>query len=363
MKKIVLTFLIVCLALMCVAVPQSGNSQALRPPEVKPAIDGIMFAFQSHPLVGMGDYHGLAQEEDFYAAIIRDPRFARDVGNVVVEFGEASSQPIIDRFVNGEEVPYGELRKVWSNTVGWVPTVTAQGLINVFAAMRDSNLILPPDQRIHVWLGDPPMDWSKLKTLADARPVLDQRDSYPAGIIEREILEKGKKALVIYGTFHYYGDNSLWGLVSKAHPGAFFRVTPYTGFVENSCSEAVERLFRAWPVPALVMPVRGTTLEAQIHRVDCHYIAPGSVGFGPAVSREDAAKRMAPLEEQSSGVAGEALLYLGPASSLTLSALSPDIYLDAEYRAEIDRHNGIRGLPSLKLGVASNPATPRRLRP
>jgi len=311
----------------------------------------------------MGDYHGLAQEEDFYASIMRDPRFARDVGNVVVEFGDASSQPIIDRFVNGEEVPYAELRKVWSNPVGWIPTVTAQGLINVFAAIRDANLMLPPDQRIRVWLGDPPMDWSKVKTLADARPVLGQRDSYPAGIIEREILGKGKKALVIYGTFHYYGDASLWGIISKAHPGTFFRVTPYAGYVENKCSAAIEEQFSAWPSPALVMPVRGTKLEALFHRADCHFIAPDSMRFPPSTSQEAVATKMAELEDQSSGVAGEALLYLGPASSLTLSPLSPDIYLDTAYRAEIASHVAVRGLPPMKSSVASNPATPRRLRP
>jgi len=287
----------------------------------------------------------------------------QDVGNVVVEFGEASSQPIIDRYVNGEDVPYAELRKVWSNPVGWIPTVTAQGLINVFAVIRDVNLALPPGQRVHVWLGDPPVDWSKVNAQADARPVLAQRDSYPAGIIEKEILGKGKKSLVIYGTFHYYGDDSLWGIISKAHPGTFFRVTPYAGFVENSCSATMEEQFSAWPLPALVNPVRGTTLEAQFHRADCHFIAPGSMRFPPSVSQQEAASRIADLEDQSSGVAGEALLYLGPASSLTLSPLSPDIYLDTEYRAEIARHVAVRGLPPMKSSVASNPATPRRLRP
>ena len=57
--------------------------------------------------------HGLA-EMDFYAAVVRDPRFAREVRNVVVEFGASGQQQVIDRYLAGETVPYGELRKVWS---------------------------------------------------------------------------------------------------------------------------------------------------------------------------------------------------------------------------------------------------------
>jgi hypothetical protein len=57
---------------------------AQKTPPAVPAADGIFAAFATHPLVGIGEWHGLAQEADFYAALIRDPRFARDVGNIVL---------------------------------------------------------------------------------------------------------------------------------------------------------------------------------------------------------------------------------------------------------------------------------------
>ena len=81
---------------------------------------------------------------DFYAAVVRDPRFARDVRNLVVEFGASSQQQVIDRYVAGETVPYAELRKVWNDTVGWAPPPALVGFAKFFAAVRDVNKSLPP---------------------------------------------------------------------------------------------------------------------------------------------------------------------------------------------------------------------------
>src|SRR4051812_44040634 len=152
-------------------------------PTVSPAIDGIFEVFKTHPLVGIGEHHRIAQELDFYAALVRDPRFAREVGNVVVEFGGAIRQDIIDRYVNGEDVPYTELRKVWTDTVGWLPVVTAVGYPNFFAQVRETNLALPPGQRIHVWLAEPVIDWSKLKTHADWMALNRTREIKPVEVI------------------------------------------------------------------------------------------------------------------------------------------------------------------------------------
>ncbi len=99
-------------------------------PTVTPAMDGIFEAFKTHPLVGIGEHHRIAQELDFYNALMRDPRFTSEVGNVVVEFGGAIHQDIIDRYVDGQDVPYTELRKVWTDTVGWLPVVSAIGYPN-----------------------------------------------------------------------------------------------------------------------------------------------------------------------------------------------------------------------------------------
>ena len=84
------------------------------------AVGGILDAFASHPVVALGDRHGLAEELDLYAALIRDPRFASEVGYLVVEFGSATHQDTLDRYLSGETVPYADLRKVWTDSVAGV---------------------------------------------------------------------------------------------------------------------------------------------------------------------------------------------------------------------------------------------------
>jgi hypothetical protein len=358
-KRLKHALAILGLALMGLA--RASDAQEPAHPKVNGAIDGVMAAFQSHSVVGLGDDHGLAQEEDFYAALIRDPRFAREVGNIVVEIGEASQQSTIDRYVNGEQVDYQDLRKVWSNPVGWIPTVTHIGLVNIYATVRDVNSKLPPDQHIRIWLGDPPIDWSKVTGFEDAKPILGQRDSYPAELINN-IVAQGKKTLVIYGTFHFYGEKSLWGIVDQAHPGTFFRITPYTGFDESNCSAKFEKQIADWPVPALAAPVRGTMLETAFHTKDCHTYPRGAFRFAPTMTQEQQEAMLARMDDENSGVEGDALLYLGPAASLTISPNMPDLYLDSDYRKEIAQHNSVRGLPPLASGVDGNPATPKHLR-
>jgi hypothetical protein len=109
----------------------SARAQSLEPPTVVSAIDGIFHSFQNHSLVGIGDNHNSAQEEDFYAALVRDPRFSTEVRNVVVEFGGAVHQGLLDGYLNGQEVSYADLRTIWTDVVGWIPTVTGLGYANL----------------------------------------------------------------------------------------------------------------------------------------------------------------------------------------------------------------------------------------
>jgi hypothetical protein len=199
----VLSFGVLLSALFNLVVPaaQAQDSPQAAETVVQPALDGIFEAFKHHPLVGIGDDHGISKAMDFYIKIIRDSCFAPEVGNVVVEFGAGGRQDIIDSYVAGKTVPYTTLRMVWTDTVGWNPTAGWLGFAEFYAAVRNRNKSLPPEKRIKVWLGEPPIDWSRPGNQMMA--AVNDRDSYPAGIIEREILDRGEKALVIYGGFHF----------------------------------------------------------------------------------------------------------------------------------------------------------------
>lgn len=340
-----------------------GQAEVAPPPVIRPALDGIFEAFQTHPLVGLGERHNVAQLLDFYRTLVRDPRFATEIGHVVVEFGGAAHQDTIDRYVNGEAVPYDVLRQVWDGTVGWQPTVTSPAYAMFFAQIRQTNQALPPAKRIRVWLGEPPIDWSKITTNAEYRPIVATRDSHAAALIVREILKKNRKALVIYGGAHFditqpwenavraeivrlvpdgpmrAGDDAtLRELVEREFPGSFFVAQSYAGFRDEGCMKRFEERFAGWPIPALAMAVRGTTLEADIRRC----LAPMNFRFPfpPTVSQEDQERlRQTVLVngDRDRPLVADAMLFYAPAGQLTVSGPFPDLTLDEAWRAELDR--------------------------
>jgi hypothetical protein len=357
MRKIAATMLLLLAALT--------PAFAQNPPKMVKAADGIFAAFRTHRLVGLGDWHGMAQELDFYAALVRDPRFAAEVGNIVLEMGSAAHQGTVDRYVNGENLPYPELRKVWMDTVGFVPTVEYLGTLNLYAAIRAANQRLPPERRIKVWLGEPPMDWSKIHTRTDLAPWLAQRESHPAALIEREILAKGKKALVIYGSDHFgvypggmhpagWPAPAMRFLLDTKHPGALYVVHPYAGYTTRACTEAFEKNVPGLSAPSLISPIRGSSLETFVKRTDCAPVAK------PAEATQT---QWEAFLSSFNGMASDAFLYLGPRQSLTASPRLPDMYLDMEYRAEIDRRlrlrrgNGLAAIPE----PANYPVAPQPL--
>lgn len=339
-------------ACLCLSLP----AFAQRPPRVVKAADGIFAAFQTHKVVALGDWHGMAQEMDFYATLVRDPRFAAEVGNIVLEMGSASHQAVVDRYVNGENVPYAELRKVWMDAVGFVPTIEYLGTLNLYAAIRAANQRLPAERRIKVWLGEPPIDWSKIQSRADLAPWLAQRDSHPVALIAREILARNRKALVIYGSDHWgvYPDGMHPGappgvpapvmrfLMDRDHPGTLYVIHPYAGYTTSTCTEAFEKSVAGLSAPSLISPIRGSSLEAFVKRTDC---AP--VPKPAEVTQAQWESFLASFN----GMASDAFLYLGPRKSLTASPRLPDMYIDMEYRAEIHRRlvarrgNGLAALP------------------
>jgi hypothetical protein len=323
--------------------PQLFAQSPQRSPEVKAAIDGVLDLFQQRPVVVLCDDHGLAQEEAFYSALVRDPRFAANIGNIVVEFGGESYQGTIDRYVAGEDVPIDELRRVWTETPGWVPGAMRLGYINVFANIRAANLQLPPERRIKVWLGEPKIDWSKINTFPDLQPYLEQRDPNYFRIIRDEILEKHKKALLIIGTGHIFGPAWLRIMFDKAYPNTLATVVPFTGYLEADCNAKVVERAKGWPVPATVAPVAGW-LKAELQLPKCSYLDAESIAQIRKTPTDKLPPNILSAEELlhgyiagASGEDADAILYLGPPDTFTESSYDPAIYLDQNYFKEEDR--------------------------
>lgn len=148
-------------------------------------------------------------------------------------------------------------------------------------------------------------------------------------------MAKGKKALVIYGAGHlgvYSGYDNIRALIDRDHPGALFPVSPYVGYGQTDCAARFERHIKNWPVPGLATPIRGTSLEKDIWRKGCNAFPQGQLS-------DEAFERSG---RNNLGLTSDALLYLGPRASLSYGPHDLDIYMDADYRAEMDRRALLR---------------------
>lgn len=301
-------------------------------------VDGILAAFASFPLVALGETHQVQEEFDFLAALLHHPAFPDTVDDVVVEFGNALHQPLVDRFVAGEPVAGAALRPVWRDVVGAMyGGLDAPMYEQVFRTVRAVNRRQPPARRLRVLLGDPPVDWARAQRTEDVRPWLGRRDQHYAEVVAGQVLDRGRRALLIAGAGHLFRVSEFdpaAGVVTqrleRRHPGSVFVVLPHCGFADTPAFAALEARLAAWPVESLAR-LEGTWLGA----VDARDVlgADTVAEWGGFVGRDGRPVERVTLEELV-----DAYLYLGPRASLTISAPNPAVFRgDPAYLAELQR--------------------------
>jgi len=178
-------------------------------------ITALIDAFRTHNIVALGEgSHGNHQAHGFRTAMLRDPRFADAVQDIVVEFGNSRYQELMDRFVNGAEVAYESLRRVWMDTTQPDAIWDSPIYEEFFRAVRAVNAALPREKRLRVLLGDPSIDWDAVKTREDLDRFATRRDEHAAEVIGGETLARGRRALVIYGDQHFTRTNA-GGIVAR----------------------------------------------------------------------------------------------------------------------------------------------------
>jgi hypothetical protein len=300
------TTLVAGAALTCLL--ESSHAQT-RPAIPLEPISAILDAFKTHQIVALGEgAHGNEQGHAFRLSLIRDPRFATIVNDIVVESGNALHQDVIDRFVRGDDVPYETLRQVWQNTTqpstGWDRLIYEE----FFRAVRTLNASLARERQLRVLLGDPPIDWTKIQSRSDLGRWLNERERFPAEVIRREVLAKQRRALLIYGDGHLFRVPVNENIVSLLGKTQVFIVGTPLSHPAASDLKTVQADVASWPTPSLAV-LRGTSIGAT--GMDFFY--------GPWPQKLT-------LEQQL-----DALLYLGPPSSITMAPLNPLLCADSAY--------------------------------
>jgi hypothetical protein len=242
---------------MVIAAPVAGHA-AIADAVPSPAIHAILNLYKYYQVVGLGEGpHGNLEGHAFRLQLIRDPRFATVVNDILVESGTARYQSVMDRYIRGEQVPRQELRRAWEDTTNPGTNWDKPMYEEFFTAVRRVNSALPRDQQLRVLLGDPPIAWEFVRNRSDLRRWNMQRDAHAFAVLKRESLSKNRRALVIYGDGHFQGrgfkDNSLTNLIERSGIKLNTVSVQYGGLITIQPSVA------RWKTPSFAM-IRGTTI-------------------------------------------------------------------------------------------------------
>ena len=308
--RLAVSIMVCVLAFDVRIVGQAGQKPAV----AEQAVSAIARLFDDYQLVGLGEGpHNNEAGHAFRMALLRDVAFADRVNDIVVEFGNARYQALLDRFVIGDEsIPISQLRDLWQDTA--VPsTIWDKPMYYDFlAAVREVNKNRPLPRKIRVLLGDPPIDWSTIKTADDINRNYPLRGPHAAEVIRREILAKNRRALIVYGDGHFEG-RDIKGLrslltVVESDP----KVRMFT--ISNSFVDLPKMLAIAstWSVPSLIR-VRDTEL--------------GSRPYGEFYPVGDDPKwKGVTLQQQF-----DAVLWLGGQAKVSFAELPKSLCNDSEY--------------------------------
>lgn len=272
-------------------------------------VAAILDIFRSYQIVALGEgNHNNEQSHRFRLSLIRNLRFTDTVNDIVVEFGNARYQDVMDRFVRGEEVPDHVLRQVWQNTTQHSAVLDVSIYEEFFRAVRAVNASLTKDRQLRVLLGDPPVDWNDSRPVETQERDFETRDVFAARLISREVVAKHRRALIIYGDGHFSRRppdprNSLVALLERAGTKVFTITTNTVADLEE-----IQPSVASWPEPSLTL-IRGTVLE-QADFVSVPYpsttIQAGNDGF-------------------------DALLYVGHPLTVTYARFAKELCRDVDY--------------------------------
>jgi len=302
-------------------------------PVPEPAMSAILAEWDKYEVVAMPEGHGQKDLDDFILLLIRNPAFPQKVNDIAVECGNSLYQPILDRYIAGEDVPFTEVQKVWRDTVAGVMCDTSGFFDQFFPLVRAINKKLPAERRLRVLAGDPPIDWDRVKTAEDHAKFANSRDESIASVMKKEVLSKRRKALMLFGTYHLMhgvGHRSAVSIYEEDYPNVTFVIDGF-GIFDTSD-------FAKWPMPALAR-IRNTWLGA----LDMSHFYPSQV-----YADKDCNVRTATLPaeyQKPMAQLVDAFLYVVPRDLALREPVPADVALDDDYLTKVMERAKLGGYP------------------
>lgn len=341
LSRAVLLFLVTALPAISWAQTQQQAKPTGSEPTPEPAVLAILAAFDKYEVVGMGEAHGDKDQDDFIFSLIRNPAFLEKVNDIAVECGNSLYQPILDRYMAGEDVPFSEVQKVWRNTTQ-IMCSWSGFFEQFFPLVRAINQKLTPGKRLRVLAADPPIDWDQVKDYED-RFKFD-REASIASVMEKEVLSKHRKALMLFGEMHLmHGQEtsttpSAVSIYERDYPNLTFVISDLGAF-DRDLGTLSSSAFATWPFPSLAH-AKSSWLGA----LDLGHFYPKPVTLDKDCNLhtiEYPKSMQKPVEELF-----DAFLYLGPQDLRLKEQVPADIALDMDYRMEQRRREALPGSPA-----------------
>ncbi len=320
--------------------------------QAKFADDAIMQAFEKHNFVAIGDYHWNDAFVRYASELVVKPEFSERVNHIVVEFGNAKYQSVLDDYLLGGEVSEEQLNSVLRGALyfmAWTPDVYR----DFFEAIKQRNKALPQSMKIRVHLAEAPFDWSGMQDVKVWKQAASHKTDHFYQIAAERI-KNNEKALMIFGAFHLvnapkaYVEKSTqldWPLATRleqAFPDSIYSIWPMT-------DPEVVKTFSKVKTPAILDVQQGAMQELRL------------IDFLPKARYKLA--EMGKMDAQV-GELFDAFLYLG--ENQRTMTLPRDVMADRAWVEEMQRRvdliggkmqtrfNELRELSEKQYGLSNN---------
>lgn len=299
----------------------------------RPGVDGLLALLRTTPVVALNEgVHHLQDTWDFLAAAMVRP----GLDAVAIELGNSRYQQVADDFVNGGLVRKSDLQRIWRDTTQ-SPAATGDIAVLYRVLTLARAITLFTGRSLRVLLADPPIDWAAVRTRDDLFAYLVRRDESWAGVLTREVIDKGRRCVTIGGGLHFFRNLPVPNVVSLLDPDAVSVVHTHA----VALSPEVERCVDGWPRPSIA-----ATRHVAYGRLPASAIIDDQLPGGGL-----------PADLTVADVADH-VLFLGRRRDLAAAVPEWEVFYEPAYWAELNRRKDVTGYPGdlAKLREEANQA-------